>query len=64
MPELYEKVSAMNSGYYDLRGKIVKAERRISVLTERLEMWAQYQKYKTIYQKLGKVSPAVREQFE
>ena len=64
MPELCEKVSAMNSGYYDLRGKIVKAERRISVLTERLEMWAQYQKYKPVYQKLGKVSPTVREQFE
>jgi len=64
MPELYEKVSAMNSGYYDLRGKIVKAERRISVLTERLEMWAQYQKYKPICQKLDKVSPGKREQFE
>ena len=30
MEQLYEKVSAMNSGYYDLRGKIVKAERRLS----------------------------------
>ena len=47
----------MNSGYYDLRGKIVKAERRISVLTERLEMWAQYQKYKPVRQKLDKVAP-------
>ena len=64
MPELYEKVSAMNSGYYDLRGKIVKAERRISALTERLEMWAQYQKYKPVRQKLDKVAPAKREQFE
>jgi ribosomal protein S17 len=64
MPELYEKVSAMNSGYYDLRGKIVKAERRISVLTERLEMWVQYQKYKPVRQKLDKVSPGKREQFE
>ena len=44
MEQLYEKVSAMNSGYYDLRGKIVKAERRLSVLNERLEMWTQYQK--------------------
>ncbi len=34
VPELYEKVSAMNSGYYDLRGKIVKAEHRLSVLDE------------------------------
>ena len=64
MPELYEKVSAMNSGYYDLRGKIVKAERRISVLTERLEMWGQYQKYKPVSQKLDKVAPTKREQFE
>ena len=64
MPELYEKVSAMNSGYYDLRGKIVKAEHRLSVLDERLEMWAQYQKYKPVRQKLDKVAPAKREQFE
>ena len=64
MEQLYEKVSAMNSGYYDLRGKIVKAERRISVLTERLEMWAQYQKYKPVRQKLDKVAPGKREQFE
>ena len=63
MPELYEKVSAMNSGYYDLRGKIVKAERRLSVLDERLEMWVQYQKYKSVRQKLDKVAPAKREQF-
>ena len=64
MEQLYEKVSAMNSDYYDLRGKIVSKERRISVLTERLEMWAQYQKYKPIRQKLDKVAPGKREQFE
>ena len=64
MEQLYEKVSAMNSGYYDLRGKIVKAERRLSVLNERLEMWAQYQKYKPVRQKLDKVSPGKKEQFE
>ena len=64
MEQLYEKVSAMNSGYYDLRGKIVKVERRISVLTERLEMWEQYRKYKPVRQKLDKVAPGKREQFE
>ena len=64
MEQLYEKVSAMNSGYYDLRGKIVKAERRLSVLNERLEMWAQYQKYKPVHQKLDKVSPGKKEPFE
>ena len=58
------KVSAMNSGYHDLRGKIVKAERRLAVLNERLEMWAQYQKYKPVRQKLDKVAPAKREQFK
>ena len=64
MKQLYEKVSAMNSGYYDLRGKIVKAERRLAVLNERLEMWAQYQKYKPVRQKLDKVVPGKREQFK
>ena len=64
MEQLYEKVSAMNSGYYDLRGKIVKAERRLSVLNERLVMWTQYQKYKPVRQKLDKIAPAKREQFE
>ncbi len=48
MQELYEKVTAMNKDYYDLRGQIVKAERRIAVLDERLEMWVQYEKYKPI----------------
>ena len=64
MPELFDKVAAMNGDYYDLRGKIVNKERRISVLTERLEMWAQYQKYKPVCQKLDKVAPGKREQFE
>ena len=57
MEQLYEKVSAMNSDYYDLRGQIVKAERRLAVLDKRLEMWAQYEKYKPIRQKLDKVNP-------
>ena len=64
MQELFDKVAAMNGDYYDLRGKIVSKERRISALTERLEMWAQYQKYKPVRQKLDKVAPAKREQFE
>ena len=57
MQELYEKVSAMNKDYYDLRGQIVGAERRLAVLDERLEMWVQYEKYKPIRQKLDKVKP-------
>ena len=64
MEQLYEKVSAMNGDYYDLRGQIVSKERRLDVLDERLEMWAQYQKYKPIRQKLGKIAPGKKEQFE
>ena len=63
MQELYEKVSAMNKDFYDLRGQIVKAERRLDVLDERLKMWAQYEKYKSIRQKLSKVKPDKREQY-
>ena len=54
----------MNSRYYDLRGKIVKAERRIAILTERGEMWEQYNQYKPIHKQLAKVKPEKREQFE
>ena len=64
MEQLYEKVSAMNDAYYDLRGKIVKTERRLAVLDERLEMWAQYEKYKPIRQKLDKVKPGKREKYQ
>ena len=64
MQELFDKIAAMNSDYYDLRGRIVSKERRISALNERLEMWAQYQKYKPIRQKLDKVSLGKKEQFE
>ena len=64
MQELYEKVSAMNSDYYDLRGKIVSAERRLAVLDKRLEMWAQYEKCKPIRQKLDKVKPGKREKYQ
>ena len=64
MQELFEKIAAMNSDYYALRGEIVGKERRIAALNERLEMWAQYQKYKPIRQKLEKVAPGKREQFE
>ena len=39
MQQLHEKIAGMNTRYYDLRREIVKAERRIAVLTERGEMW-------------------------
>ena len=54
MQQLHEKIADMNSCYYDLRGKIVKAERRIAILTERGEMWEQYNQYKAIHKQLVK----------
>lgn len=64
MEQLHEKVSAMNDDYYDLRGKIVKAERRLAVLDERLEMCAQYDRCKPIRQKLDKLKPGKREKYQ
>lgn len=64
MQELYDKVSAMNKNYYDLRGQIVSAERRLAVLDKRLEMWVQYEKYKPIRQKLNGLKPRKQAQYQ
>ena len=64
MQQLHEKIADMNTRYYDLRREIVKAERRIAVLTECGEMWEQYNQYKSIHKQLAKVKPEKREQFE
>ena len=42
MAELHQKITAMQSDYYALRGEIVSAEREITTLTKHLEIWAQY----------------------
>ena len=64
MEQLNQKVEAMNSDYYNLCGQIVGAERRISALTEQLEMWSQYQQTKPVRQGLENVKPAKREQYQ
>lgn len=64
MQQLYEKVSAMNKDYYDLRGQIVKAERRLAILDERLKMCAQYDRCKAIRQQLDKMKPRKREKYQ
>ena len=46
--QLHEKIAAVNSSYYDLRGQIVTAERRLDVLDKHLKMWLHYEQYKTI----------------
>ncbi len=64
MEQLYQKVEAMNSEYYNLRGQIVSAERHISALSERLEMWSQYQQTKPVRQGMDKMKPAKRVQYQ
>ena len=64
MRQLHEKISAMNKNYYDPRGKIVSAERRIKALDEHLSMWEQYEKNKSIRRQLDKVEPGKKGQFE
>ena len=61
MQQLHEKIADMNTRYYGLRRGIVKAERRIAVLTERGEMWAQYNEYKAVHKQLARVKPEKRE---
>ena len=64
MQQLHEKIADMNSRYYDLRGKIVKAERRIAILDRTRGDVEQYNRYKSIHKQLAKVKPEKREQFE
>ncbi len=63
MQQLYEKITAMNKNYYSLRGEIVSTERQLSVLSERLEMWTQYQKYRPVYKKFSGLSTKKQMQF-
>jgi cell division protein FtsB len=55
MSELYEKISAMNSDYYTLRGEIVSAERQIAKLNERLSMLEQFSENKAIHKRLSNI---------
>ncbi len=64
MQQLHEKISAMNSAYYELRGQIVSGERRRKKLDEHLKMWEQYEKHKGIRRQLDKVKPGKRDLFE
>jgi outer membrane murein-binding lipoprotein Lpp len=63
MPELYEKITAMNSNYYALRGEIVSAERQLAKLNERLSMWEQYSENKVVYKRLSNIKPVAQDSF-
>ena len=62
--ELFDVISDLNDRYYDLRGKIVNAERRIAVLRERLDKLKQYRSYKAVRQKLDTLKGKKRALYE
>ena len=62
--ELFDVISGLNDRYYDLRGKIVNAERRIATLRERLDKLKQYRSYKAVRQKLDALNGKKRALYE
>lgn len=64
MQQLHEKISAMNSQYYNLRGKIVSIERQIASIQKQIEMWTQYSKYRPIRKQLDRINPEKQELFK
>ena len=64
MQQLHEKISAMNSQYYNLRGEIVSTERRIVDIQKKLEMWTQYSKHRPICKQLDRINPEKQELFK
>ena len=55
--------SLRKGDYYALRGEIVGGERWLKELDERLEMWAQYEKYRPIRRQLDRAKPGRCELF-
>lgn len=64
MQQLHDKIAAMNSVYYDLRGKIVTAECRIAKLEEQRSMFKQYEQYKAVHKQYANLKPSKRTSFE
>ena len=62
--ELFDVISDLNDRYYNLRGKIVNAERRIAALRERLDKLKQYRSYKALRQKLDRLNGKKRALYE
>lgn len=61
--QLHEKIAAVNSSYYDLRGQIVTAERRLDVLDKHLKMWSHYEQYKPIRIQCDRLAGRKQERF-
>jgi outer membrane murein-binding lipoprotein Lpp len=64
MQELHEKISAMNSDYYALRGEIVSAERQLAKLNEHLSMWDRYSENKDIHRRLITLKPKAAAKYQ
>lgn len=61
---LTQKIAALNSEFYALRGEIVSREKQIAALSERLKMWRQYQKNLPLHKQLEQLEPKKQEQFK
>jgi len=61
--QLHDKIAAVNSCYYDLRGQIVSAERRLNVLNKHLEMWSHYEQHKPVRIQCDKLKGQKQERF-
>ncbi|MVB10267.1 MobA/MobL family protein [Caprobacter fermentans] len=64
MQELHAKVTAMQTEYYGLRGKIAATARQIDELNKRLSMWRQYTDNKVFRQRLATLKPKAQEKFQ
>jgi hypothetical protein len=64
MQELHAKVTAMQTEYYGLRGKIATTARQIDGFKERLSMWKQYADNKPVRQRLTVLKPRAQEKFQ
>lgn len=61
---LKQKIVDLNSEFYALRSEIVSKEKQIAVLSERLEMWRQYQKYLPLQKQLTQLKSKKQQQFQ
>lgn len=61
--QLHEKIAAVNSSYYDLRGQIVSTERKLETLDKQLKMWSHYEQYKPIRMQCDRLAGRKQERF-
>ncbi len=62
--DLTAQINNLGEKYYALRSDIVRKEKEIAVLSERLEMWRQYQKYLPLHKQLKQLKPKKQQQFQ